>query len=598
MTALPLRHELPVEETWDLSLLFADQAAFEQCVAEFKGDVISFKEQFQGQMTQASQIKDAILAYNHITILLDHLLNYGQLAYSVDRTVQINEENENLVGQLGEWYQENTAFFKSELLALDASLLDEARALPELAAYHSFIDDLERQRPTLFDSKTESILGALSRTLFGQENLYNALKFQDLSFDDFQVGDQTYSNSFASFEQDYEVHPDRQVRLAAWEAFHRNLASYQHTAATNYITLVQTHKKMATLRGFDSVFDYLLFDQNVSQESYNQIIDTLMSEWAPVMRRYAKMMEKEHQIDRISLADIKSSFVKQASSKISIPESRKIVQAALAPLGEEYSQIIEDAFNQRWIDYPMNYTKATGGFCASPYQKPAFIMLNWTGLLNEVLVLAHELGHAAHFTLAGLNQPILAYEPSLYFVEAPSTCNEVITCQYLLQQPLEAKAKRALIADFITSTYYHNMVTHLLEAAYQRKVYQAVDRGDLLNANVLNQFFKETLEEFWGDALEINPGAELTWMRQPHYFDGLYSYTYSAGLAIGTQVGQKVAQADQATIQQWLNVLKKGNSLSPLELAKEAGVDLTTPEPLRQVISYISSLLDQIEELA
>src|SRR5699024_2642424 len=146
-------------------------------------------------------------------------------------------------------------------------------------------------------------------------------------------------------------------------------------------------------------------------------------------------------------------------------------------------------------------------------------------------------------------QNVLTPEASLYFIEAPSTANEVIMCQYLLNQPISAEQKRVLIAEFISRTYFHNMVTHLLEADFQRKVYQAVDKGEVLNAKRFNAFFKETLENFWGDAVEINEGAELTWMRQPHYFMGLYSYTYSAGLTIGTQIGQKIAAKDETAIE-------------------------------------------------
>ena len=171
-------------------------------------------------------------------------------------------------------------------------------------------------------------------------------------------------------------------------------------------------------------------------------------------------------------------------------------------------------------------------------------------------------------------------------------------CQYLLSQPLEAAQKRTLITEFIARTYFHNMVTHLLEAHFQRKVLEAVDRDEFLNTDSLNQFFLETLKEFWGDALEINPGAELTWMRQPHYFMALYPYTYSAGLTIGTAVGQKIAAGDQTTIDKWLEVLKAGGTMGPLALAEHAGVSMADAGALRSAIGYVDHLLDQIEALA
>lgn len=274
-----------------------------------------------------------------------------------------------------------------------------------------------------------------------------------------------------------------------------------------------------------------------------------------------------------------------------------MVESALSVLGDEYSGYVRRAFDERWIDYPMNQTKSTGGFCATVAGGPSYILLNWTGLLSEVLVLAHELGHAGHFQSIYDYQKAVTPDPSLYFIEAPSTANEVIMCQYLLNQPIEDAAKRSLIAEFVTRTYFHNMVTHLIEADFQRKVYTAIDNEEVLNANRLNAFFRESLENFWGDAVVISEGAELTWMRQPHYYMGLYSYTYSAGLTIGTQVGQKIAAGDQETIDAWLANLRAGGTQTALELAANVGVDMSTAEPIRQAIQFVDGLLDQIEAL-
>ena len=170
-------------------------------------------------------------------------------------------------------------------------------------------------------------------------------------------------------------------------------------------------------------------------------------------------------------------------------------------------------------------------------------------------------------------------------------------CQYLLNQPISNEQKRILIGEFISRTYFHNMVTHLLEADFQRKVYLAIEKGDVLNASRLNAFFMETLQTFWGEDVEINDGAELTWMRQPHYFIGLYSYTYSAGLTIGTQIGQRIANREEAAIESWLEVLRAGGTLNPIELAAKAGVSMKDGEALRTAISFVDGLLDQMEAL-
>ncbi|XJS11163.1 oligoendopeptidase F [Aerococcaceae bacterium WGS1372] len=595
---LPKREELNIEETWDTSLLYASQADYEQAKLDFKENVLAFVENFKGKLTTAADILQSLAAYEEIYRDYSKISHYGFLGYEVNKLDEDNESNAVKLGQLSEWLGAQITFYDLELAALSEDLLEEVKSTEGSEAYIPYIDTLLYIKPTMLTAEVEQALSSLGGSIYNQSDLYSASKFQDMTFDSFEVDGVDYSNSFAGFEQDYEGHVNKEVRHAAWKSFHDGLSKYQHTIANNYINHVQTEKKMATLRGFDSVFDYLLHSQKMTVDSYNLIIDTLTTELAPVFRRYASLLKKEHNLDQVTLADIKMPFSTDEAEHITIEESRTMVESALSVLGEEYSEYVRRAFDERWIDYPMNLTKSTGGFCATVSGGPSYILLNWTGLLSEVLVLAHELGHAGHFQSINDYQLAITPEPSLYFIEAPSTANEVIMCQYLLNQPIDNASKRSLLAEFVTRTYFHNMVTHLLEADFQRKVYQAVDNDEVLNAHRLNEFFKESLKNFWGDAVVINDGAELTWMRQPHYYMGLYSYTYSAGLTIGTQVGQKIAEGEQEIVDAWLANLRAGGTQTALELAANVGVDMTTDEPIRQAIQFVDSLLDQIEELA
>lgn len=596
MTKLLKRQDLKQEETWDLSHLFASQADYEIAVTHFKEEVKNFQMNYKNKLNNKATILKSLNELETIFQKMSHISSFGSLAYEVDKLNNINETNAMRLVSLYEMVGEKISFYESEMAQLEKELLLELGE-DENQKYYYYIQELIRKKATLLSADNEKLLSAIDGSLNNHSEIYDVLKFQDMHFEDFKVGEQVYYNSFVAFEGDYEGHSNKQVRHAAWKSFHDGLGRYQNTAASNYINHVKTQKKISKLRGFDSVFDYLLFDQKVSTEAYNLIIDTLMEEFAPVMRRYSQQLKKEHKLDSVSLADIKMPFSTSEVATISITESRKMIEDAFAILGEDYLKIVQQAFDDRWIDYPMNETKSTGGFCATVRKGPSYILLNWTGLLSEVLVLAHELGHAGHFQLTYQNQNLLTAEASLYFVEAPSTANEVIMCQYLLNRPIEAEAKRTLIAEFVARTYYHNMVTHLLEADFQRKVYLAIDKDEVLNARSLNALYHETLTKFWSDAVEINPGAELTWMRQPHYFMGLYPYTYSAGLTVGTQIGQRIARGEEEAIKDWLEVLKAGGSKGPVELANQAGVDMRDAEALRSAIHYVDSLLDQLDKL-
>ena len=402
---------------------------------------------------------------------------------------------------------------------------------------------------------------------------------------------------YATFENEYEDNANPEFRQKSFKSFSDALKKYQHTTAATYNQHVQQEKIEADLRGYDSVIDYLLHDQEVTREMYDRQIDVIMSDLAPVMQKYAKLLQRIHGLDKMRFEDLKVSVDPSYEPEISIEDSKQYIHGALNVLGEDYIQMVEQAYSDRWIDFAQNKGKDTGAYCASPYYTHSYVFISWTGKMTETFVLAHELGHAGHFTLAQQHQNLLDSEASMYFVEAPSTMNEMLMANYLFSNSEDPKFKRWVIGSILSRTYYHNMVTHLLEAAYQREVYRKVDNGESLTAPVLNNIMRDVYEQFFGDAVELTDGTELTWMRQPHYYMGLYSYTYSAGLTIGTVVSQKIKQEGQPAVDAWLETLKAGGSQSPIELAKIAGVDITTDAPLKATIKYISDLVNEAEQL-
>ncbi|MDR4248663.1 M3 family metallopeptidase, partial [Bacillus thuringiensis] len=249
----------------------------------------------------------------------------------------------------------------------------------------------------------------------------------------------------------------------------------------------------------------------------------IMRDLAPVMQKYAKLLQRIHGLDNMRFEDLKISVDPDYEPEISIEDSKNYIFGALSVLGDDYTNMLREAYDQRWIDFAQNKGKDTGAFCASPYFTHSYVFIAWTGKMAEAFVLAHELGHAGHRTVAQKHQPDLESEASMYFVEAPSTMNEMLMANYLFNTSDNPRFKRWVIGSILSRTYYHNMVTHLLEAAYQREVYHKVDQGESLNAPTLNEIMLNVYKQFFGDAVDMTEGAELTWMRQPHYYMGLYS---------------------------------------------------------------------------
>ncbi|KAB2194672.1 oligoendopeptidase F [Staphylococcus epidermidis] len=591
---LPLREEVPVKETWDLKDLFTSDQAFYQTLEQVVQMSLDFNHTYYQKLNNIETIEKALDEYERILIEIDRLYNYPELRLSVDTSNEeaqkVNAKLNTISGKLAGLL----SFVDSEILELPDEIISELRSQTK---YPHFIKQLQDRKPYQLSADVEKVLATLTPTLRSPFELYGTTKSLDINFESFDYEGVTYPLDYATFENEYEDHPSPEFRRKSFRAFSDALRQYQHTTAATYNMQVQQEKIEADLRGYDSVIDYLLQDQEVTKDMFDRQIDVIMSDLAPVMQKYAKIIQRVHNLDKMRFEDLKISIDPNFEPEISIEESKKYIYGALKVLGDDYVKMLESAYDYRWIDFAQNKGKDTGAYCASPYITHSYVFISWTGKMAETFVLAHELGHAGHFTLAQNHQNLLESEASMYFVEAPSTMNEMLMANYLFNSSNNPRFKRWVIGSILSRTYYHNMVTHLLEAAYQREVYSRVDNGESLTAPLLNEIMLNTYKAFFGDTVEMTDGVELTWMRQPHYYMGLYSYTYSAGLTIGTVVSQCIKKEGQPAVDRWLKTLQAGGSQSPIELAQIAGVDITTDAPLKETINYISNLVDELEVL-
>ncbi|WMM16502.1 oligoendopeptidase F [Staphylococcus saprophyticus] len=591
---LPFRSDVPKDETWDITELFSSDEAFYQVLDETLEAAKAFNKQYTERLNHAEMIEVALNAYSDILIQLDRMANYAELNLSVDTA---NEQAQTLSAKFSTSYGKiasELSFVVSEIIELSDTTLDE---LIKTSQYPHFLTKIKAKKAYKLSPEVEKVLASLSPTFDGAFDLYGTTKMLDIDFESFEHNNQNYPLDYATFENEYEDNPDRGFRETSFKYFSDALRKYQHTTAATYNLQVQQEKIEADLRGYESVIDYLLQDQEVTRDMFDRQIDVIMSDLAPIMQKYAKLIKRVHGLDVMGFEDLKVSIDPNYEPEISIEDSKQYIYGALDVLGQDYLKMVEAAYEERWIDFAQNKGKDTGAYCASPYASHSYVFISWTGKMTETFVLAHELGHAGHFTLAQKHQNYLESEASMYFVEAPSTMNEMLMSNYLFKNSDDPKFKRWVIGSIISRTYYHNMVTHLLEAAYQREVYTKVDNDESLTAPVLNQIMLDVYSQFFGDSVKLTEGTELTWMRQPHYYMGLYSYTYSAGLTIGTVMSQRIQTEGQPAVDAWLETLKAGGSKSPVELADIAGIDIRTDAPLKSTIGYIGKLVDELEML-
>ncbi|MED3123369.1 oligoendopeptidase F [Bacillus wiedmannii] len=591
-----IRAEVPTELTWDLSDLFESDKDWETALRVLTDDIKKL-DAFKGQLhTSPTTLLHCLLLEEELLMKLTKLYSYANLKESTDRTNPVIQANSSKIAAL--WTKVHTAlsFIHNEILSFDEGTIEKyLHEETKLEPFRKSLLDILQKRQHTLSPETEEALAALGEVHNSPYKIYGMTKLADMDFTSIQ--DEQGNElpvSFALFESKYEFSPSADIRRKAYSSFVSTLKRYKNTVATTYATEVKKQVTLSRLRKFESVTHMLLEPQKVPLEMYNNQLDIIYKELAPHMRRFADLKKKVLGLDQMLFCDLHAPLDLEFNPTITYKEAGKLIQDSLKVLGDEYSSIIQKGFKERWVDLADNIGKSTGAFCSSPYGSHPYILITWQNTMRGCFTLAHEFGHAGHFYLANKNQRIMNVRPSMYFVEAPSTMNELLLAQHLLATTDDKRMRRWVILQLL-GTYYHNFVTHLLEGEYQRRVYTLVEEGEALTATTLTEIKTNVLSTFWGDSVEIDEGAGLTWMRQPHYYMGLYSYTYSAGLTASTAVAQMIKEEGQPAVDRWLDVLRAGGTMKPLELMKHAGVDMSKPDAIRRAVSYVGSLIDELE---
>lgn len=592
---LNARKDVPVNETWDLSLIFAAEADFEAAVEKAKALADTLEKTYKNALTTPESIAECLALYEELEILLYQTTSYTSLAVSVDYTDTEAQKKDAKMTALAAEIGSRLSFIESEIADAPEELI--RAAMDKTGRAKHYLAEILREKPHRLSAETEKVLAALRPVFNAPYDIYHMTKLADMKFGSFTVNGREYPLGYSLFEDEYEYEADTDVRRAAFRAFSDKLREYENTTAATYNTYLTQQRIMAKQRGFADMFEADLFTDHVTREMYDRQIDLITEKLAPAMRKYARLVGKMNKLDHVTFADLKLPLDAEFDPRVTIGESREYVRSALSVLGQDYADMVDEAYDKRWIDFARNVGKETGGFCSSPYGCNSYILLSWNNRMADVFTIAHELGHAGHFRLCNGAQSLFDTNVSGYLIEAPSTMNELLLAQDLLRKNTDKRFRRWMLSSLIGHTYYHNFVTHLREAWYQREAMNIIEQGGAVNAETLSGIFRKNLETFWGDAVELTEGCELTWMRQPHYYMGLYSYTYSAGLTLATQAALNIAAEGESAVARWRAMLEAGSTRDPLGLAAIAGIDLSTPDALEHTIAYISGIIDEIAAL-
>jgi oligoendopeptidase F len=591
------REQVPIEQTWNLDDIYATPEEWEADLGRVEADAAAVAA-FQGRLDDGAGVLLACLrAYDAVLERLQRVGAYARLGASGDGVSPAFQARGARVAALGASVGAALAFLEIEVARLPEGTIERYLAEePGLGLYRLRLDEVVRQRPYLLSLETEQALAALSETLDAPGLIWRRATAVDVAcppIEDEQG--RATPVSIARYVFGLSQSPRRETRRRAYEALAAGLGRHKMTLATTLATFIKRNVTLARLRHYPSATAMILQPQEIPESVYENVLTIIHDESAPHVRRLMQLRRRVLGLDRLYRYDVEAPLDPDFDPPAAFAESAGPILAALRPLGEEYGAIMAAAFRDRWVDWGDNVGKSSGAFCSSVYGVHPYILTTWQNRMRDAFILAHELGHAGHGMLAGRNQVIGNARAGLFFIEAPSTANELLLGRHILDTTDDPRLRRWVILQFL-GTFTHNMVTHMLEAHFERRLYELAEADQPLTLATIMQVQGEVFERYYAGTVTIDEAARLYWAQQPHFYTGLYPYTYSAGLACAYGVVEAIRREGQPAVDRWLSALKAGGSLPPLELAKLAGVDMSSPEPLRQAVAFFGQLVDELEQ--
>jgi oligoendopeptidase F len=604
--SLLTRKDVPVEETWNLADIFPSDEAWEKSYLEVDEELNNILSS-PINLDSANSTLEMLVRYDRLMENFNRTSSYAFYKYSEDGT---DPENQNMVGRsqtLGKKSHNIGTNLVNSLLQIPKEVMQTyIEEENGLQIYHRFLEKVEELRDHSLPPEMEDLLASFNHTLNTPNSVYLTVTASDLKFEPVKdrYGKEVPISLFMYMTQ-IETSPDTELRRNAYQSLTDGLKKYQHGLAQTLSGEINKNVTIAKVRNYPTTMDYLLqysspasnhfyAGDGVSTKFFEDVLDTFQQELSPHMQRYARLRKRQLGLDKLLFSDVKAPLDPDFDPPISYEEAGEIIVAAVGVLGKEYQDQMRKVFTDRWVYRGDNVGRRMIAFGGGVHGVHGYSFYPWGGNLFDMILLGHELGHAIHLTLASENQRIINNGQSLLFVESPSTLVEHLIVNYLRENRDDPRLHRWLNMYSMMS-YHHNCVTHILEAELLRRLYKMADNKVPLSTAVISNTKGAILSEFWGDTVEIDEGAKLTWMRQPHYYMGLYPFTYSIGTSASTVIAQRIQKEGASVGEQWTNVLKLGGSMSGMDLYKMAGLDMSNTDVIKQAIAHVGSIVDELE---
>ncbi len=593
---IPARSDRDACDQWDLTDIFPDDAAWHQCYANVK-DTLDTLRGYQGHLSDNA---DTLLAYlqfgDTLSHQLDALANYAQRKSDEDTRNAVYQEMTTQFTTLSVAVNHADAFSTPELLAIPDDVLDGFyQSCPALEHYRLQLDRIRRERAHTLSPECEALLASAGQLSQAPDDIFSLLNDADLAFPD-ALDSEGHAHpvthgTFISLLQS----SDRTLRKNAFEALYQVYHQFRNTSSAVLSAQMQQLQFFANARHYDSALHASLSHTEVPVEIYHNLIDAVHQNLSS-MHRYVKLRKKLLGVDTLHFYDLYTPIVADQDVKIDYVSAKKMALEALAPLGKDYLDMLEEGFQNRWIDVYENQGKRSGAYCAGPYDSHPYVLLNYTETLNDVFTLVHEMGHAMHSYLSNKNQSITYAGYVIFVAEVASTCNESLLMQHLLSQTTD-KRRRAYLINYFLEQFRGTLYRQTMFAEFELWCSEQIRQGQPLTAESLCAKYSALNRDYYGEDIVLDPQIALEWARIPHFYYNFYVYQYATGYAAAIALSQRILQEGETAVKDYLSFLSGGCSTDPVSLLRGAGVDMASPTPVNNALQMFDELVSELESL-
>lgn len=592
---IPARADVPEKDKWAIQDLFATDDDWRAALAKAK-EFIPRITAFRGRLAESGA---ALLSFfrldDEISLAFDALVHYAQRRSDEDTRVAAYQEMVSQVTRFAVEIQSASAFETPELLAISDEDMNRLYAeAPELELYRLNIDRIRRRREHVLSDKEEAILAAAGEMAASPDDIYSMLNDADLKFPDAVDKDgnkhPVTHGTFIPLMQSY----DRVLRKSAFDSLYSVYGQFRNTSAATLSAQLKQLLFFANVRKYPSTLDAALDGNEVPTEIYRNLIDAVHRSFAP-MYRYVALRKKLLGVDELHMYDLYVPVVDGVEMKFTFEEAKEIALKALAPLGEDYLNLLREGFANGWIDVYENEGKRSGAYSAGARVHP-YVLLNFKGTLDDVFTLVHEMGHSIHSYLSNKTQPTAYQDYVIFVAEVASTCNEALLMEYLLSVTTDKKERAYLINHFLEQ-FRGTLYRQTMFAEFELAANEMTQRGEGTTAEALCAMYKKLNEQYFGPEMNVDEEISLEWARIPHFYYDYYVYQYATGYAAAIALSRRILREGEAAVKDYLGFLSGGCSADPITLLRGAGVDMASPKPVEDATKLFDEMISEMEKI-